>query len=345
MSSIVRAIDVGHKNVKSVIKTGEAIVCRVFPACAPVASGRDLSDTLGRKRQTILVDVDGITYEVGPDASLNANVAPTHNMDDDYCLSDEYLALVRGALAFMKVVTVDLLVVGLPVTTFEMHKAALGKRLTGQHPFRDGKVVLIKEVKVLAQPHGALIDYALSDARMQALRRQRNLIIDCGARTFDWLVTQGLKIMEQRSHATNRGMYDVLQVLAAEIGRRRNIQFYDYERLDLALRTRTNPLVCGKEYDLAPHLPVAKKISQDAVTVLRRYVQDGSDIDNIILSGGAAFFFKEALRSAFPQHEIHDRRDGLYANVRGFALYGQTKLAQSEKVNPAGAEGVMPGGD
>jgi len=345
MSSIVRAIDVGHKNVKSVIKTGEAIVCRVFPACAPVASGRDLSDTLGRKRQTILVDVDGITYEVGPDALLTANVAPAHNMDDDYCLSDEYLALVRGALAYMKVVTVDLLVVGLPVTTFEMHKAALGKRLTGQHPFRDGKVVLIKEVKVLAQPHGALIDYALSDASMQALRRQRNLIIDCGARTFDWLVTQGLKIMEQRSHATNRGMYDVLQVLAAEIGRRRNIQFYDYERLDLALRTRTNPLVCGKEYDLAPHLPVAKKISHDAVTVLRRYVQDGSDIDNIILSGGAAFFFKEALRSAFPQHEIHDRRDGLYANVRGFALYGQTKLAQGEKVNPAGAEGVMPGGD
>jgi plasmid segregation protein ParM len=344
MFSIVRAIDVGHKNVKSVIETGDAIVCRVFPACAPVASGRDLSDTLGRKRQTILVDVDGITYEVGPDALLAANVAPAHNMDDDYCLSDEYLALVRGALAYMKVATVDLLVVGLPVTTFEMHKAALAKRLTGQHPFRDGKVVLVKEVKVLAQPHGALIDYALSDARMQALRRQRNLIIDSGARTFDWLVTQGLKIMEQRSHATNRGMYDVLQVLAAEISKQRNIQFHEYERLDLALRTRTNPLVCGKEYDLAPHLPVARKIAQDAVTILRRYVQDGSDIDNIILSGGAAFFFKEALRSAFPQHEIHDRRDGLYANVRGFALYGQTKLAQSEKVNPAGAEGVMPGG-
>ena len=62
MSSIVRAIDVGHKNVKSVIDAGEAMVCRVFPACAPVATGRDLSDTLGRKRQTILVDVDGITY-------------------------------------------------------------------------------------------------------------------------------------------------------------------------------------------------------------------------------------------------------------------------------------------
>jgi plasmid segregation protein ParM len=344
MPSIVRAIDVGHKNVKSVIEAGEAIVCRVFPACAPVTTGRDLSDTLGRKRQTILVDVGALTYEVGPDALLAGTAAPAHNMDDDYCLTDEYLALVRGALAYMKVATVDLLVVGLPVTTFEMHKAALGKRLSGEHRLRDGKVVAVKEVKVLAQPHGALIDYALSDARMQSLRRQRNLIIDCGARTFDWLVTQGLKVMEQRSHATNRGMYDVLQVLAAEIGRHRNIQFHDYERLDLALRTRTNPLVCGTEYDLAPHLPVAGKIAQEAVTIMRRYVQDGSDIDNIILSGGAAFFFKEALHSAFPQHQIHDRRDGLYANVRGFALYGQQRMAQTDRANAGGAEGVVARG-
>jgi hypothetical protein len=31
------------------------------------------------------------------------------------------------------------------VTTFEMRKAALSKRLTGEHPLRDGKVVLVKK--------------------------------------------------------------------------------------------------------------------------------------------------------------------------------------------------------
>ena len=244
----------------------------------------------------------------------------------------------------MKVGAVDLLVVGLPVSTFALHKTVLEKRLTGTHDLGGGRNVRVRKVRVLAQPHGALIDYAFSDARTQALRRQRNLIIDCGARTFDWLVTQGLKIMEHRSHATNQGMYDVLQVLAEEVGKQCNTQFHDYERLDTALRTRTNPLVCGREYDLAPHLPVARKIAQDAVTIMRRYVQDTSDIDNIILSGGARFFFKDALRAAFPQHEIHDRRDSLYANVRGFALYGQARLAQSEKVNAAGAESVVSGG-
>jgi plasmid segregation protein ParM len=340
MSAIVRAIDLGHKNVKWVFATDKEIVCRVFPACAPLAMHRDLSDTLGRKRQTVLIEVNGLPYEVGPDTLLVRKAAPARNMDDDYCLTDEYLALVRGALAYMKVPVVDFLIVGLPVTTFEMRKAALGKRLTGEHPITDDRSVVVKEVKVLAQPHGALIDYALSDAKTKALRSQRNLIIDCGARTFDWLVTEGLKVVEPRSHATNRGIYDVLHFLAAEIGRHFEVQYHDYERLDLALRTRTNPVVCAKEYDLAPHLPAARKIAQEAVTDLRRYVQDASDIDNIIVSGGAAFFFRDAIRTAFPHHEIREGRDGLYANARGFARYGLAKWAQSQRTNAASSESV-----
>ncbi len=168
------------------------------------------------------------------------------------------------------------------------------------------------------------------------MRNQRNLIIDCGARTFDWLVTQGLKIMDQRSHATNRGIYDVLHILASEIGKHFNMQYHDYEPLDLALRTRTQPRVFGKEYDLTPHLPGAKKIAQEAVTELRGYVQDGSDIDNIILSGGAAFFFREAIRSAFPHHDLQQSDDGLYANVRGFARFGVAKMAHGDKAGSVG---------
>ena len=340
--SIVRAIDVGHKNVKWVLDPGGEIACRVFPSRAPVAKQRDLSETLGRKRQTVLIDIDGLTYEVGPDTSLAP--APAHNMDDDYCLTDEYLALVRGALAYMRVPVIDFLVVGLPMTTFEMRRTALAKRLTGEHPIADGKSTAVKEVKVLAQPHGALLEFAVADARAQALRSQRNLIVDCGARTFDWLVTQGLKVIEQRSHASNRGMYDVLQVLAEEVGRQFKEQFHDYERLDLALRTGTRPQVFGRQYDLAPHLPMARKIARDAVTELRRYVQDTSDIDNIIVAGGAAFFFMDAIRGAFPHHEILEGRDGLYANVRGFVRYGLARCAERDRPTAVGAESVPSSG-
>jgi plasmid segregation protein ParM len=73
---------------------------------------------------------------------------------------------------------------------------------------------------------------------------------------------------------------------------------------------------------------------------MRRYVQDASDIDNIIVSGGAAFFFKEAIRAAFPHHQIQEGRDGLYANVRGFARYGLWKWAQAERARGINAESV-----
>jgi plasmid segregation protein ParM len=344
MTAIIRAIDVGHKNVKWTLDTEPEIACRVFPACAPLDTGRNLSEAFSGKRQTVLVDVNGLTYEVGPDALLAQGGEPSHIMDDDYCLSDEYLALVRGALALMKVPSVDVLVVGLPVTTFHMRRAALAKRLVGEHPVTSEKTVIVNEVKVLAQPHGALMDFAVADAQSEAMRSQRNLIIDCGARTFDWLVTQGIKIIERRSHATNRGIYDVLRLLAAEVGKRFDVQYQDYERLDHALRTRTNPQVCGKEFDLGPHLPVARKIAQEAVTDMRRYVQDASDIDNIIVSGGAAFFFKDAIRSAFPHHEIQEGRNGLYANVRGFARYGLWKWAQGERTRALNAESATLGG-
>lgn len=336
MEPIVRAVDVGYKNTKVAVSVAEGIQCKVFPSVAPVAADCELSAAFGRKRNTAIVEADGIAYEVGPDARLAEKVMPAHNLDDRFALSSEYLALVRGALHLMHVDAIDLLVVGLPVSIFALRKAELARRLLGEHPTPGGRVVVVREVKVLSQPHGALINYALADGRIRAMRNQRNLIIDCGARTFDWLVTEGLKTIDQRSHATNRGIYDALHILAAEVGKHFNMQYQDYERLDRALRSRTQPRVFGKEYDLTPHLPAAKKIAQEAVTELRRYVQDGSDIDNVILSGGAAFFFRDAIRSAFPHHDLQETDDGLYANVRGFARFGVARMADGEKARSAG---------
>lgn len=85
----------------------------------------------------------------------------------------------------------------------------------------------------------------------------------------------------------------------------------------------------GKEYEISKHLPVAKKIASEAVTEMRRYVQDGSDLDNVIVAGGSAFFFKDAIAEALARHQIHELPDGIYANVKGFQLAGM-ELANHE---------------
>jgi len=122
-------------------------------------------------------------------------------------------------------------------------------------------------------------------------------------------------------------MYDVLHTLATEIGKALHTDYTDYDKLDRALRTGTPPLIFGRPYDLGPHLKAARKIPEEAVTYLRRYVEDGSDIDEIILSGGSAFFFRDAIRAAFPHHVIPELPDALYANVRGFQQFGMQRLA------------------
>jgi plasmid segregation protein ParM len=325
-------VDVGYRYTKFVVGAeGTQIQCRSFPSVAPVAAARELSEALGRKRQTVVMEVDGLRYEVGPDARLAQEAFRSQNMDDDFAATPEYIALVRGALYYMKVDEIDILVVGLPVSTFALRKSILEKRLVGEHPVDEGKTVEVKKVRVLAQPHGALMNYALAGARLAAVKRERNLIIDCGARTFDWLVSQGLKTLEKRSHAVNRGMHDVLLALADEIGREFRIQYSDYDRLDRALRTRAKPLIFGREYDISKHLPAARKVVTEAVTEMRRYVQDGSDLDNIIVAGGAAFFFREAIGEALSRHHIQELPDGFYANVQGFQLAGMELANQEER--------------
>ncbi|WP_232429511.1 acetate and sugar kinases/Hsc70/actin family protein [Noviherbaspirillum autotrophicum] len=166
--------------------------------------------------------------------------------------------------------------------------------------------------------------------RLAELRREKSLIIDPGARTFDWIVTQGMQQIESKSHSLNRGMFDVLQKIAEGISMKTGTQFRDFELIDAALRGGKKPVLFQKEYDISAHLPVARKVPEHAVAEMRHYVGDASDIQNIIIVGGGAFFFKKAIKDAFPRHKIHELKDALYANVKGFQIAGRLISAQDE---------------
>jgi plasmid segregation protein ParM len=64
---------------------------------------------------------------------------------------------------------------------------------------------------------------------------------------------------------------------------------------------------------------------------MKRVVQDGNDIDNILLSGGGAFFFKSVIQEAFPRHKVQELKDGLYANVIGFQLAGMESVRPEQQ--------------
>jgi plasmid segregation protein ParM len=336
MDAIVRAIDVGYGNTKYVTQAeGGSIRCAHFASVAPATTGQP-GAAPGDKRRTLGIAIGDLTYEVGPDAHLAAEVYQTRQMHDGYCETPEYLALTRGALGFMKLERIDLLVLGLPVATYKTRRASLERRMKAVHPLDKGRSVSVERVRVVAQPQGALMLFGVQNNRIDQINHERNLVIDAGARTFDWLVAQGLRVIEKRSDSANKGMFDVLHSIAEAISDAENTRLRDYERIDAALRAGTRPKIFGKEYDIAAATRAARRIPDEAIGEMLRYVGDGNDIDNIVLVGGAAFFYGPSVRAAFPKHKVHELGDGLYANVKGFQIAGM-EIARSFGAGPAGA--------
>jgi plasmid segregation protein ParM len=182
MDAIVRAIDVGYGNTKYVTQAeGGSIRCAHFASVAPATAGQP-GAALGDKRRTLGIAIGDLTYEVGPDAHLAAEVYQMRQMHDGYCETPEYLALTRGALGFMKLERIDLLVLGLPVATYKTRRASLERRMKAVHPLDKGRSVSVERVKVVAQPQGALMLFGVQSNRIDQINHERNLVIDAGAR-------------------------------------------------------------------------------------------------------------------------------------------------------------------
>jgi len=307
MDLIVRAVDVGSGNTKFVTAaSGADIRCVSFPSVAYPSSDGLPSWPSGDRRKTTFIPIGALFYEVGPEVALAADTFRAKQLHDEYTESPEYMALLRGALGMMKVSHIDLLVVGLPVALFAVKKAALEKAMTGKHDVGDGRTVTVAKALAVAQPQGALVHYASVHQKMAEIGKEQSLIIDPGSRTFDWL-----------------GMSDVLRLIAHAITKDIGTPYRDYDAIDLALRTGKPPVIFQKPYDMKHLMPLAESVADQAVSSMKEWLEAPHSLQNIILVGGGAFLFRKAVKAAFPRHRIHEVKEPMFANVRGFQLAGQ----------------------
>lgn len=341
MEPIVRAVDVGFGNTKYVSGVaGSEIRCASFPSLAYPSARDPTTLPAAERRRTVAVPINGLFYEVGADVKLAADAFRATQLHDRYSETPEYLALLRGALAMMRVGSIDLLVLGLPVASLAGRKASLERAMTGRHDLGGGKQVTVRKVLVVAQPQGALVHYADTHRAFEEIGGQQSLIVDSGARTFDWLVARGMRLVQKQSHSVNRGVFDVLQVIATEISAELQTPYTDLDAIDVALRTKRGPVIYQKQYDLSKLMPIANAIAQQAVSSMMQWIGPTYGIQNVILVGGGAFLFKKAIKEAFPKHRIHEIKDTLYANVRGFQLAGMNyaRAALAGQARAGGAE-------
>lgn len=346
MELIVRAVDVGSGNTKFVTAAaGTDIRCASFPSVAYPSSDDSPSWPASERKKTVCIPIGPLFYEVGPDVNLAADTFRAKQLHDEYTETPEYMALLRGALSMMKLSRIDLLVVGLPVALFAVKKAALEKAMTGRHDIGGGKTVTVGKALAVAQPQGALVHYASEHEKMAVIGNEQSLIIDPGSRTFDWLVARGMRLVQKQSYSFNRGMSDVLRLLAAEITKDIGSPYRDYDAIDVALRTGKQPVIFQKPYDMKRLLPLAETVAEQAVSTMKEWIEAPHSLQNIILVGGGAFLFRKAVKAAFPKHRIHEVKEPMFANVRGFQLAGQnyarSSMAATGKERVQGVSGEI----
>jgi len=354
---IVRAIDVGYGNVKFSIRHKDIlseVECQMFPSLSPLATERGLAAGLVRSLNTVEVDVNGVKYEVGQQAALAQGAYDDSSLlDKDFCLSDAYMARLKGALYFMQGQTpddgkklldcglIDLLMVGLPVSAYRNKnlRKTLQEKIQGAHELPNNHHIVIEKVLVMPQPMGALFDYAAKNDMLDNMQDQLNLILDPGFFTFDWLLTAGLAPIEARSNSASRGMSAVIEEIAKAIclDKQWNVDGSKLSGHIAEFFNSRKPVVWNQiEVNPMNYLSAAQPVIVQAAQQLTRSVGDPGDIQNIILAGGGASLYFDTIQARFPHHKILVADNPVFSNVRGFQRAGELQiLAKLRNANKA----------
>lgn len=329
--TVVVGVDVGHGNTKYVVNSDDkSVECNHIPSRAPLATCIDLAGETIHARNTMQVPVGNQVYEVGPDVNLSIATVSTQILHQSYTQSPEYLALAKGAVRATGKSKIDLLVTGLPVSQLSTKSKTLSSMLKGSHDLGNNISVDIKNVLVIAQPVGGLIDHAITNNFYDQMRRETNLVVDMGFYTLDWVVAVGIQPNAVRSGSFAGGIHQFLKNISQQISKDFSIDFNDISALDTGLRSGIFRL-SGKEIELTKYILNARPALDESVNAMMNSTGPGTDIDNIILVGGGASILKPAIHHSFPTHNIHMAEASIYSNVRGYQRVGQEVMKGGQK--------------
>lgn len=344
--AIVRALDVGYGNTKFVVKhetLSSKVHCEKFPSKTANPSSTDLGAGFTKNGETVVVEVGDNKFEVGPAVETKLGTHDVSSvLDEHYVGTDAYMALTLGAMNYMAKEMgddqdqIDMLVVGLPVSTYESKKDALTEKMIGTHSIAGNRLIHIKSVKVFPQPLGAFFNFMFSEEEadrlsIEDMSGQTNLVIDPGHFSFDWLLAKGMTPIAPRSGATYRGMSAYIKAVADDIVKATGaLHSLVLSGLESSFRDGKQYRLRGTPYDIEPHKAKAQSVITGAVNELANSVGDGTDIDNILLVGGGAEIYREAIEAKFPHNRILVSKEPVFANVVGFQLAGERSLLRDQ---------------
>jgi plasmid segregation protein ParM len=343
---VFRALDLGFgftKFTKAHYLDDETVEVASFPSFAAPAVDYSIGAGVMSELSIVNVAVADERFAVGKDVRLAADGAGRQMLESTFFRSSQYLALARGAMAFMKVPdhgVVDALVIGLPINVFRDQALIdhVETKIQGIHLVPDltendskGRVIErqihVKKVQLIPQVLGSLVEISRHTDLIQKIQGQQNLTIDVGYGTLLWLMTDGFAQMPARSNGNMGGVSSLLQKVVRSIDPNAATSINVLERLDKAL-LGNNPsiLVNGEEVQLAKFRGLLTSAARENLTEMLRSIGNTADVDNVFLTGGGAHLYREEIGAAFPKRKINvSSGDSRYTNVRGFQYIAETE--------------------
>jgi plasmid segregation protein ParM len=333
MPIAIRSIDIGygftkfsHKEIDGTLK---------FSSFESNAVLLDDSSRLNANYEIFQIPVGDQMYAVGDDTCLLSNITNVKPTHDDFVHSIEYEALVKGALCAMELAQIDILVLGLPVHLFSQYREQVKAKWKGRIDLGNGNYVYIRNVIVVIQPMGAYRFHQKNDINLRTDNfSNRTLIIDPGWFTLDMLLIEGENPLMDSTDSFEMGVSGFLKRVAGAISRARN---KNLPFPSSATLTQVDEWVRGGEIQLyggnirapiSPYLSAGNEYIYKAIQHIYSNVQERERISHIVMAGGAAQIYVDAVREAFPHINIIVPIDPFYANVRGFQIIGENAYKQ-----------------
>lgn len=316
-------IDIGYSHVKAISGNRRA----TFPSISGTPNETRFS--LGEDNHTIILNTSGGNWMIGQGAVEQSRFAARLE-DRKWILSDEYYRLMLAAFTELTTATGPELriVTGLPVAFYQEDRGNLQSRFLGEHTInragRGGQRVRVTECRVIPQPFGALLSVALNNAGAvidTELAGGTVGVIDIGGKTTNLLSVNRLAEVSKETISVNLGAWDIVRAIREYLSTNypdRDLR--DHQIIDAIISRKMK--YYGQPIDLTAVVndtlqPMARQIIAQATQLWN----GGAGLDAVLVAGGGAHLFGEAIKSHFKHARIVD--SPVYANATGY-----WKLAQ-----------------
>jgi len=336
----VVGLDIGYGNVKMSygFAAGEKspeevnLTPKVFPATFqeyapgedPLYSGNGLEKFVRYKERNYLV--------FSPESSKLPNFTSARCTTPKYYKSKQYMILFLGALLEIGRKEIDLLVIGLPVSQADNQEMVndIKNLLTGTFRPTSKKEVTVKRVEVIRQPIGA---YFNAVANRSIAASDSTLFFDIGFFTTDWVLMMNRTIKKTASGSANFAVSSIIRKAAFSLGHERGTTVA-MTILEDAIREGKYVIEApnGDKIDFAETFKqCAADVVNDAMSEIYGQVMDYIVlVKNIVIVGGGASYFEEAIMDNFPDKNVILAKDSVTANASGFYWYGSIQAAKSK---------------